>query len=282
MKKIKDAFPDLNRELKFIPLGKEKPQYLNSIEIENFNNNGYIYPINIFNENQITIYRNYFDKLLKKAMSMGWNTYDINGWHKNCPIIYDLVTNRNILNYVGDLLGDDLILWGSHFFVKMPKDGKLVSWHQDASYWPLTPSKTVTVWLAIDDADEKNGAMKFIPRSHLHAQLEFEDSVSDDNNVLYQKVTEAEKFGDPPVSVILKAGQISLHSDWLLHGSGYNNSFKRRCGLTMRFASSEVKAYLGWNKNSIICKGTDKSGHWNNIPRPSSETIPIFQNNLDA
>ena len=38
MKKIKDAFPDLNRELKFIPLGKEKPQYLNSIEIENFNN----------------------------------------------------------------------------------------------------------------------------------------------------------------------------------------------------------------------------------------------------
>ena len=54
MKKIKDAFPDLNRELKFIPLVKEKPQYLNSIEIENFNNNGYIYPINIFNENQMT------------------------------------------------------------------------------------------------------------------------------------------------------------------------------------------------------------------------------------
>ena len=157
----------------------------------------------------------------------------------------------------------------------MPKDGKLVSWHQDASYWPLTPSKTVTVWLAIDDADEKNGAMKFIPRSHLHAQLEFEDSVSDDNNVLYQKVTEAEKFGDPPVSVILKAGQISLHSDWLLHGSGYNNSFKRRCGLTMRFASSEVKAYLGWNKNSIICKGTDKSGHWNNIPRPTQNNSDI-------
>ena len=26
MKKIKDAFPDLNRELKFIPLGKEKPK----------------------------------------------------------------------------------------------------------------------------------------------------------------------------------------------------------------------------------------------------------------
>ena len=38
----------------------------------------------------------------------------------------------------------------------MPHDGKAVAWHQDASYWPLSPSKTVTVWLAIDDADVDN------------------------------------------------------------------------------------------------------------------------------
>ena len=52
-----------------------------------------------------------------------------------------------------DILGENVIGWGSHFFCKMPHDGKKVAWHQDASYWPLTPTKTCTVWLAIDDTD---------------------------------------------------------------------------------------------------------------------------------
>ena len=69
-----------------------------------------------------------------------------------------------------------MIAWGSHFFCKMPGDGKRVSWHQDASYWPLTPSKAVTVWLAIDDADAENACMRLHSRfararpPDLHAQ----------------------------------------------------------------------------------------------------------------
>ena len=42
----------------------------------------------------------------------------------------------------------------------------------------------------------------------------------------------------------LKAGQISLHDDGLLHGSEANNSQRRRCGITMRFAPVNVKADL--------------------------------------
>ena len=35
----------------------------------------------------------------------------------------------------------------------LPQDVRQVAWHQDASYWPFTPARTVTAWLAIDDAD---------------------------------------------------------------------------------------------------------------------------------
>ncbi len=31
--------------------------------------------------------------------------------------------------------------------------------HQDAVYWPMTPSKSVPVWIAIDDSDADNAAM---------------------------------------------------------------------------------------------------------------------------
>ena len=107
----------------------------------------------------------------------------------------------------------------THYFCKEPGDTKQVTWHQDASYWPLTPSKVVTVWLAIDDADEENSAMKVIPGSHLHAQIPFEHSTVEENNVLGQSVHQAEDYGEAPVAFEMKAGQISLHTDLLLHGS---------------------------------------------------------------
>jgi ectoine hydroxylase-related dioxygenase (phytanoyl-CoA dioxygenase family) len=77
----------------------------------------------------------------------------------------------------------------------MPHDGKRVDWHQDCTYWPLRPTKTVTAWLAIDDADPENANMRFIPRSHQHGLIDFAQS-SDQRDVLGMVVADAEKYGD--------------------------------------------------------------------------------------
>ena len=269
-----NAFPDLDRVRQFFPLGIRSPKRLTQEQIDHFNAKGYIFPLDVFSAEEATAQLAYFDDLFAKATAAGWDNYGINGWHKHCQGVYDLVTDDRILDYVQDLLGEDLVLWGTHYFTKLPGDCKRVSWHQDASYWPLTPSKTVTVWLAIDDADVENGAMQFIPGSHLHGQVAFEESEAAENNVLYQTVTDAEEHGDPPVTIALKAGQMSLHTDWLLHGSEPNRSSRRRCGLTMRFVSADVRALEGWNANSIICRGSDPDDHWANHARPEGEHIP--------
>ncbi|MDE0653588.1 MAG: hypothetical protein OXI26_08045 [bacterium] len=60
----------------------------------------------------------------------------------------------------------------------------------------------------------------------------------------------------------------------ILHGSEPNRSNRRRCGLAMRYLSSDVRAYLDWNTNSIWRRGTDPTGHWANHPRPPGEHIP--------
>ena len=52
----------------------------------------------------------------------------------------------------------------------------------------------------------------------------------------------------------MRAGQISLHSDWILHGSEPNRSNRRRC-LAMRYLSGDVRADYGWNQNPIVCRG---------------------------
>ena len=272
-----DAFPELQRDLRFFPLGVDDPVHLTTGQIEQYNDKGYVLPIDIFSSSEIESIRDYFDELLPKATEAGWNSYELTNWHKHCQGVWDIVTDSRIIDIMEDMLGETVILRHSHFFTKLPGDGMRVSWHQDASYWPITPSKVVSAWLAIDDSDVGNGAMQVIPGSHLNAQVAFRDSTEDERNVLNQTVENPENFGDPPVALELKAGQISLHSDWILHGSDPNESNRRRCGLAMRYLSKDVRAYNGWNENSIICRGTEPTGHWSDHPRPDGELIPIKQ-----
>src|SRR5690606_14655767 len=126
--------------------------------------------------------------------------------------VWDLLSHPNILGPVRDVLGEDVIGWGAHFFCKLPGDGKRVDWHQDCSYWPLTPTKALTVWLAIDDADCENGCMEVHAGSHTFGLIDFETSDSGSGNVLDQTVANPQQYGQLRATP-LRAGQMSIHSD---------------------------------------------------------------------
>jgi ectoine hydroxylase-related dioxygenase (phytanoyl-CoA dioxygenase family) len=260
----------MDRDLRFHPVGNEHPQALSVAQIGQFNRNGYLKSIRIFDQAESLKNRRYFDDLLARTLASGGTSYSISTAHLKYGRVYDLLTDRRIVAYVRDLLGENVIAWGSHFFCKMPHDGKRVSWHQDASYWPLSPSKTATVWLAIDDADRENACMRFIPGTHHFGHLTYRLTENDDSNVLNQSVENAEEFGEP-IDVELKAGEISIHNDLLLHGSEANNSDRRRCGLTLRYCAADVRAGMGWNEKGVVVSGSDPSNHWANPPRPAAE-----------
>ena len=262
-----DDIAALNRDLRFCPAENSSPGTLTRELIAEYNRHGYLKGFRIFSSEEIAAIRSTFDDLLARYLAEGKDSYSISSAHLRHRVAYDLLTHPRIVAYVEDLLGPDVVAWGSHFFCKMPHDGKRVSWHQDASYWPLTPSKTCTVWLAIDDADTENACMRFLAGSHLGGHLDYESSAGDESNVLDQTVTDIEKYGDP-VDDELQAGQISIHNDLLLHGSESNDSDHRRCGLTLRYCAADVTAHLGWNEKGIVVLGEDRRGHWGNPPRP--------------
>jgi len=266
-----DQLDRYERDLRFHPAGDEQPQVLSPSQIASFNRDGYLRGLRVFDEAEIAAHRRYFDALLAEVLAGGGDSYSISTAHMTYGHVYDLLTNRKIVGYVRDLLGENVIGWGSHFFCKMPGDGKSVAWHQDASYWPLTPSKAVTVWLAIDDADRENACMQFLPGSHHHGHLTFRPSHDAEGNVLNQTVENPEQYGGPPVYDELRAGEVSLHSDLLLHASDANESTRRRCGLTLRYCAADVRAYLDWNQKGVVVSGTDPAGHWADPPRPQRD-----------
>ena len=263
-----DELSEIPRDLSFHPCSNDAPQVLAPEQIERFNRDGYLKPIRIFGDSEIAGIRRYFDGLLAQYAAEGKDSYSISSAHLRHPEVWDILTDERIVKVVSDLLGPSIIAWGSHFFCKMPGDGKRVAWHQDASYWPLTPSKAVTVWLAIDGADPENANMRYIPGTHVLGHLTWKLSEADERNILNQTVPEVERYGEP-VDVQLKAGEAAVHSDLLLHGSEANGSDRRRCGLSMRYTTGDVMAYAGWAEKGVVVAG-DPPPHWGNRPRPTS------------
>lgn len=261
---------DIPRDLRFHPSTVSQPGTLTAEQIEAYNRDGYVKGIRIFSPEEITEHRRYFDSLLARVLAAGGDSYSISTAHLKYGPVYDLLRHPRIVACVRDILGENVIGWGSHYFCKMPGDGKRVAWHQDASYWPLTPSKAVTVWLAIDDADRANGCMRVIPGTHYYGHLTYAMTEDKAQDVLDQVIPEIDRFG-PPVDIELKAGEMSLHTDLLLHGSEPNTSTHRRCGLTLRYCTPDVRAYLDWHLKGVIVSGSDPTGQWANPGRPMGE-----------
>ena len=72
----------------------------------------------------------------------------------------EYATQAPVLDLVEQLIGPDIILWGSQVFCKPPVVGREVPWHQDGQYWPIKPLATCSVWMALDDVDTENGCMR--------------------------------------------------------------------------------------------------------------------------
>lgn len=260
---------NIPRDLRFHRSPVAQPRSLTANQVAHYNERGYVMPLRFFTSAQMVEIREYFNQLLARYLAEGKDSYSISSAHLRHGRVWDILTNPRIVSVVQDLIGPNVVAWGSHFFCKMPGDGKSVSWHQDASYWPLTPSQAVTVWLAIDDADRGNACMKYIPRTQTLGHITYQLSETDEHNVLNQTVPNIEQYGDP-VYVELQAGEAAIHSDLLLHGSEVNQSSRRRCGLTLRYTSADVRAYLGWAEKGVIVSGPVPE-HWANRPRPSED-----------
>lgn len=258
-------------DLRFRPAAPARRLRLSAVEIEHYNREGFVQPFGIFGPDEIARIRARIDAMMAALGEDG--AYGINCYQARIADIWDIATDARILDHVADIVGPDIVCWATAILSKKPHDPRQVPWHQDASFWKLSPARTVTVWLAIDDADAENSAMRFIPGTHDRGPLA--TAAADARSVFHKETAGAEALGRPFTNA-LRAGQISLHADMLVHGSLANRSDRRRCGLTLRYCPPEVRITdAAWARGveAIVCRGSDPSGHWRHHPRPRNNDI---------
>jgi hypothetical protein len=182
-----------------------------------------------------------------------------------------------IVDMVEQLIGPDIILWGSQLFCKPAGHGMAVPWHQDGQYWPIDPLATVTVRIAVEDSLPENGCMRFIPGSHESRDVVAHQIVEASNVAIRQQVADLDE--SLARDDVLHAGQISIHDVYLIHGSSENRSGKRRSDYAIRYmpASSRyvrdpafpANAYAAQNSQLMnyterplwLLRGVDRAGN---------------------
>lgn len=79
---------------------------------------------------------------------------------------HDLLTNGRFRELAESMLAGPVIPKNLQFFNKPPGVGQPTPPHQDGFYFMLDPCEAVTMWLALDDVDEENGCVRYVPGSH--------------------------------------------------------------------------------------------------------------------
>lgn len=243
---------------------KDRAATARVVDREDYVRQGYVAGLPVYAPEDVRRLQDMYWRL-RGLLPAGASTQQMDWWHAVDRELYEVCTDPTILDYVEQLLGPDFYLWGSQFFSKDPGDGRTVPWHQDAFYWPLSPHKTVTVWLALADSDRDNGGMMVVPGSHRAGRLQHRHSACD-SDVLEMTLEEGSFSSADAVCLTLQAGEISMHDDNIVHGSGPNRSARLRCGLTMRYSAGEVKCNTTvWPFfKAFWARGTDR---WRHNPR---------------
>lgn len=215
----------------------------------------------VFSAAEVADLNNGFARLCD-LLEAGEDSKEIREWHESSLWLFDICRREQILDYVEGVLGPHFYLWASNYFAKEAHSPSTVGWHQDGFYWPLSPHNSVTVWIACTDADEDNGAMRVIPGTHKTGLIKHERS-NDTDSVLTLELEGGSVRTDASVPICLKAGEISLHDDRIIHGSPANPSDRPRVGLTVRYSATEVKCDLSVNPHfkTYLMRGTDTYRH---------------------
>ena len=245
-----------------------------SEQVESYRGRGYYFPIRAFSDAETSEFRGYFDdyyayhsEALKslpanRHVSIYGHTHMFLGW------VYRMIAHSNVLEAVESVLGPNLLVRDSGWFVKMPGDKKYISWHQDATYWCLHPPKVTTAWIALSESTPENGCMRVVPGSQQNPILPHHETYAPENALSRGQEIAVEVDEKQAVDIVLAPGEMSLHDIAIVHGSKANTSDKPRIGLAVRYMPPEVVQDGEVRQLALLVRGKDHFGHVDLIDPP--------------
>jgi ectoine hydroxylase-related dioxygenase (phytanoyl-CoA dioxygenase family) len=232
---------------------------LSDEQVDFFNKNGYLSGIKMLDEKQIEKIKNELAEIANPKHPGHALFYEFHSNESTDPStilfhalgawritegLHDVLWNPGFLVAASQLLGNVPVrFWHDQIFWKPPKQGGVVAWHQDYSYWTRTkPVAHLTCWCSLDDSTKENGCLQYIPGSHKWGLLPKPVIAGELQGIKDFLNDEQKKQFENPQYAEVKAGEAIFHHSLTLHGSGANTSSKPRRAFVINVFADGVKS----------------------------------------
>ncbi|MCB1740093.1 MAG: phytanoyl-CoA dioxygenase family protein [Gammaproteobacteria bacterium] len=244
---------------------------LSESERQAYARDGFIAPFTAMSDEEARGYRELledFERELGASLPAGEARFRYKT-HLLLPWVAELVRHPRIVDAVEDLIGPDILCWTCTWFIKEPGSEALTLPHQDATYFGLRPHEHVTAWLALSEASDHSGCMRFVPGSQQRGQVQHV-ARADPNSINGggQRV-DLEVDAERTVPAPLRPGQFSLHHTLCIHTSGANRSADRRIGLGISYVPTRVRHIGSTRMPASLVRGVDHYHHFDLEPMPT-------------
>ena len=224
-------------------------------QLAQFGRDGFLGPLPVLDGSELSAVRDAVARILANLRELEPRLYEVErgprerpgevvchflgGWLVH-PVLRELVFAPRVVEPCAQLLGATAMrFFHDQVFAKPPRHPGVVPWHQDYSYWTRTaPACHVTINIALDDTDQDNGCLCFVPGSH---RLGLLPKVPFDAPLEAIRSELPADFAFCPVAVPVRAGHATIHHSHVLHGSGPNRTDHWRRNTVLNYMGTHVR-----------------------------------------
>ena len=175
----------------------------------------------------------YYDRVFLQRVNM-WKTSDA---------VRELVIDERFGRLAATLAGtDEVRLYHDHALIKLPWANP-TNWHADNPYDPYRSPEAIMLWIALDDADARNGCLHFLPGSHRRERLDA-GAALDEANIGALLEANPQFAAIEPTMAEVAAGAGIFINGMTAHAAGANMSRRPRRAFSMLFIPGRCR-YTG-------------------------------------
>ena len=192
--------------------------------------------------------------------------------HMLCPWIDEMVRLPALLDPLEDLLGSNLLCWGTSLRMKEADGKTFAGWHQDTAYADVRPIVVICA-LALSPCTREAGCIRVIPESHQWELLPHQENFGTDSLLTREQNIEAKLDESQALDLELAPGEVAFFNNAICHSSGPNTSDDRRILFLIEMVPTE--AYQDFPRESAtLVRGVDTNHHFDVDERPDTEMSP--------
>ncbi len=243
------------------------PKVLAPEQIEAFDRDGFVAPVRGISAQRALYYRQrleafearYPDQRIKLDQKA----------HMICPWVDEMIREPGILDATEDLIGPDILCWGTSLRAKRPDGRTFAGWHQDTAYSDVKPI-VVIVALALSPTRSENGCIRGIPGSHRGPPLPHKEAFATDSLLSREQYIDAPFDQTTAVDFALDPGEIALFNNALIHSSKPNSGSDRRILFLLEMVPTHAYQHSP-RESATLVRGHDAHHNFDVDPRPQME-----------